>query len=85
MFSGHQVGDVGVNCDAGVEARDVSARGFGLRQALAGVGLVEEHLALQVGRLDEVAVDQGKGADAGAREQARRRPRPVAPQPTIAT
>ena len=34
-----------------------------------GVGLVEENLALEVGGLDEVAVDEGEGADAGAGEQ----------------
>ena len=55
--------------DAGVEPGDVAAGGFGLGQAFAGVGLVEEDLALQVGGLDEVAVDEGEGADAGAGEQ----------------
>ncbi len=55
--------------DAGVELGDVAAGGLGLGQALAGVGLIEEDLALEVGGLDEVAVDEGEGAYAGSGEQ----------------
>jgi hypothetical protein len=58
-----------VDGDGGVEERDLAPCGFGLGQGVARVGLVEEDLALEVRGLDEVAVDQGKGADAGAREQ----------------
>ena len=41
-----------------------------LGRACEGVGFVEEDLALQVGGLDEVAVDEGERADAGAGEKA---------------
>ena len=44
-----------------------AACGFG--QTFARVGFVEEDLALEIGRLDEVAVDEGERADAGACEQ----------------
>lgn len=67
--AGDEVGDVGVDGDAGVEAGDVAASGCGFGQAFAGVSLVEEDLALEVGRFDEVTVDEGKAPDAGAGEQ----------------
>jgi hypothetical protein len=61
---------VGVDVDAGVDAGEVEAGGFGLGEGGAGIGFVEEHLALEVGGLDEVAVDEGKAANAGAGEEA---------------
>ncbi len=60
---------MGVDVDGGVEEGDVAAGGFGFGEGVAGVGFVEEHLALEVGGLDEVAVDEGEGADAGAGEE----------------
>jgi hypothetical protein len=45
------------------------ACGLGLGERVAGVGLVEQDLALEVGGFDEVAVDEGEGADAGAGEE----------------
>jgi len=66
---GDEVCDVGMDGDGGVEERDLAAGGFGLGEGLEGVGLVEEDLALEVGGLDEVAVDEGEGADAGAGEE----------------
>ena len=42
-----------------------------LGMACGGIGLVEEHLALQVALLDEIAVDEDERADAGARQQRR--------------
>ncbi len=64
-----EIGDVRVHGDGGVEPGDVAAGGFGFGEAVAGVGLVEEHLALEVGGFDEVAVDEGQGADASAGQQ----------------
>ena len=55
--------------DAGVEEGDVAAGGFGRGEGVAGVGFVEEDLALEVGGLDEVAVDEGEGADSSACEE----------------
>ncbi len=66
---GDEVGDVGMDGDGGVEEGDLAAGGFGLGEGLEGVGLVEEDLALEVGGFDEVAVDEGEGADTGAGEQ----------------
>ncbi len=65
-----EVGDVGVDVDAGVDAGEVAAGGFGFGEGGAGVVFVEEHLALEVGGLDEVAIDEGEAADAGAGEEA---------------
>ncbi len=47
----------------------MTACGLGLGEGVAGVGFVEEDLSLEVGGLDEVAVDEGKGADSGAGEE----------------
>ena len=64
-----EVRDVSVDGDGGVEEGDLAAGGFGFGEGFAGVGLVEEDLALEVGGFDEVAVDEGEGADAGAGEE----------------
>ena len=66
---GDEVGDVGMDGDGGVEEGDLAAGGLGLGKRLEGVGFVEEDLTLEVGGLDEVSVDEGEGADAGAGEQ----------------
>lgn len=64
-----EVGDVGEDGDGGVEEGDAAAGGFRFGEGGEGVGLVEEDLALEVGGLDEVAVDEGEGADAGAGDE----------------
>ncbi len=66
---GDEIGDVGMDGDGGVEEGDLAAGGLGLWEGLEGVGLVEEDLALEVGGLDEVAVDESEGADTGTGEQ----------------
>ncbi len=66
---GDEVGDLRVDGDGGVEEGNFAARGLGFGKAVAGIGFVEEDLALEVGGFDEVAVDEGEGADAGAGEE----------------
>lgn len=66
---GDEVGDAGVDGDAGVEESDFAAGGFSFGKGVEGVGFVEEDLALEVGGFDAVAVDEGEGADAGAGEE----------------
>ena len=66
---GDEVGDMRGDLDAGVDAGEVAASGFGLGEGFAGVVFVEEDLALEVGGLDEVTVDEGEAADAGAGEE----------------
>ncbi len=66
---GDEVVDVGLDGDGGVEEGDLAAGGFGFGEGVAGVGFVEENLALEVGGLDEVTVNEGEGADAGASEE----------------
>ena len=67
---GNKVGDLGVDLDAVVEAGDVPPGGLGFGQGGEGVFFVEQHLALQIGGLDEVTIDQGESADASAGEEA---------------
>jgi hypothetical protein len=55
---GDQVGDAGMDGDGGVEEGDLAAGGFGLGAGFEGVFFVEEDLALEVGGLDEVTVDE---------------------------
>ena len=66
---GDEVGDVGLDGDGGVEEGDLGAGGFGFGGGVGGVLLVEKDLALEVGGLHNVAVDEGEVADAGAGEQ----------------
>ena len=71
-IGGNEIGDVGMDGNGGVEKGDLAASGLGFRERFAGVGLVEEDLALEVGGLYEVAVDEGEGTDAGAGEEGSR-------------
>ena len=64
-----QIGDVGCDSGFGVDLGEAAAGSFGLGQGFSGVLFGEEHLTLEVGGLDEVAVDDGEVADAGPREQ----------------
>ena len=64
-----EVGYFCVDLDGGVEEGYFAAGGFGLGEGFAGVGFVEEDLALEVGGFDEVAVDHGEISDAGPGEE----------------
>jgi hypothetical protein len=66
---GDQIGDMGKDSDRGVEESDLAAGGFGFGERQESVGLVEEDLALEVGGLDEVTVDEGEGSHTGAGEE----------------
>lgn len=69
-IGGNDVGDVSADLDFAVEGGDFAAGGFGFREGVAGVGLIEKDLALQVALFDEVAVNEGEGSDAGSGEEA---------------
>jgi tetratricopeptide (TPR) repeat protein/predicted Ser/Thr protein kinase len=62
------VGHARLDGDVAVDLRELRRGGRGLRQVRAHVLLVEEHLALEVVELDEVAVADPQAADAGAGE-----------------
>ena len=64
-----EVGDDGFDLDGGVEEGDFGASGLGFGGRGRGVGFVEEDLALEVGGFDDIAVDEGEMADAGAGEE----------------
>ena len=64
-----EVTDACVDGDAGVKEGDVAAGCLSLGEGVAGVGFVEEDLSLEVGWLNEVAVDEGEGTDSGAGEE----------------
>ena len=67
------VGDDRLDGDLGIGRAEFFGRGDRLGKALAGVALVEEDLALEVGPLDDVAIDDSHAADAGADEGIGRR------------
>ena len=54
--------------DRAVDRAELPRGGLGLGQVLGDVVLVEENLALEVVRLDEVAIDDPDAADPGADE-----------------
>lgn len=66
---GNEIGDARQDDDGRVEEGYLAAGGFGFGQGLKGVGLVKEDLALKVGWLYEVAVDEGECANAGTGEE----------------
>src|SRR5207248_6760920 len=68
---GLELEGVGHDADFGIEAREPLASGLRLR--LCDDPAVEEHLALKVGELDPVAVEESERAAAGRREIQRRR------------
>lgn len=47
----------------------ISLGGNSLRKCLAGIGLGEERLALEVGSFDEISVNKAEASDPGADEQ----------------
>jgi hypothetical protein len=57
---------VGVHGDCGVEESDLAAGGFGFGEGFESIGLIEENLTLEIGGLNEVAVDEGECADPSA-------------------
>ena len=58
---------------AGIEGPQFALGRHGLGERVAGVGFIEKSLALQVRRLDEIAIDDANAADAGTHEQIGRR------------
>ncbi len=48
-------------------------RGHRLGRALPGIGLVKQHLPLQIGQRDNIAIGNLQKSDAGARQQFRNR------------
>ena len=67
--AGNEICDVSMDLDLAVEGRDLALCRVGLGTRIARVRLVEEDLALQIALLDKVAVDEGQGSHAAARQQ----------------
>ncbi len=59
-----KIGDHALHLDAGIDGEQLAFGGDGFRKGIAGVGFVKERLALKIGRLDEVAVDDFDRTDA---------------------
>jgi len=57
--------------NAGVDGPKLAFGGYRFGENIAGVCFVEERLALEVRRLDEITVDDADAADAGAYHQIR--------------
>jgi len=64
-----EVGDHALHGHIGVDGMQPAFGGDGFGQRVAGVGLVEQRLALQVRGLDEVAVNDAEMAQSGAHKQ----------------
>jgi hypothetical protein len=68
-----EVGDDALEGNAGIDGAELVFRGNRFGQGLFGVRFIEKCLALKVGRLDEVAVDNPKKADTRAHQKVRSR------------
>ena len=66
---GDKVCDDGLNLNGGVDEGEVVAGGLSLGGGVLGVGFFKEDLALEVGVLDDVTVNEGEVTDAGAGEE----------------
>jgi hypothetical protein len=67
--AGGEIRNVRDDLDRGIHAGQRPGGGDGFGDAIAGVGFVEEPLALEVAQLDVVPVDQKEAADASAGER----------------
>ncbi len=66
---GVKVRDDALHADAGIDGAQAALSGHGFGEGIAGVGLFEKGLPLEVGGFDEVAVDDAQFADPGADEK----------------
>ena len=55
----------------GIDALQPARRGDRLGQCFGGIGFFEQPLAMEIGGLDVIAVDDGEPADAGPRQRGR--------------
>ncbi len=65
---GGEVANEGIDGDFGVDVREAGSGGLGFGEGLTGVIFGEEGLALEIGPLDQVAVEDGEVADASSCE-----------------
>lgn len=66
---GSEIRDDRVDGDLPIHLRKPAPGGFGLRECLLGIALGEERLSLEVGPLDDVAIDECEPADPRPGEQ----------------
>ena len=66
---GPKIGHNTLHLDAGIDRAQLLFGGHGFGQGIAGVGLVEQHLALEIGGFDEVPVNDLDGAHSRANQQ----------------
>jgi len=64
-----EVGDETFDGNRGIDGPEFALGGDGLGESIAGVGFIEEDLTLQIGRFDEVTIDDAEAADAGTNEE----------------
>ena len=64
--AGAEVGDDTFHGDAGIDGAQLLLRGNRFGQGFLGIRFVKKRLALQVGRLDEIAINDSQLTDAGA-------------------
>jgi hypothetical protein len=64
-----EIGDDASHGDAGIDGQQLARSGDGFGKGLASIGFIEKRLALEVRGLDEVAVNDFDGPNAGANEK----------------
>jgi len=64
-----EIGDDTFDGNGGIDGAELALGGDGLGEDVEGVGLIEERLPLQVGGLNEIAIDDFEVADAGANKK----------------
>ena len=67
---GIEIDDNTFDGDGGIDGFEFAFGGDGFGESFAGVIFIEQGLALEIGRLDEIAIEDANAAYAGADEQA---------------
>lgn len=65
-----EIGDDSLDGNGGIDGFELAFGGDGFGEGVAGVIFIEQGLALKIGRLDEIAIEDSDAADAGADQQA---------------
>jgi hypothetical protein len=65
-----EIGDEAFDGNGGIDGFEPALGGDGFGEGIARVGLVEKSLALQIGRFDEIAIEDSNAAYAGTDQEA---------------
>ena len=65
-----EIGDEAFYGNGGIDGFELALGGDGFGEGITGIGFVEKSLPLEIGRLDEIAIDNSDAAYAGTDQQA---------------